>query len=121
MFRKRKITLLEEQMVNAKIDIGVGIGKYVFQKLLSNGYFDTELVIRMTGSGGHANSVYINQSNRPHRNDAVVVWLASAFPSSLDQRGLNPFLWKIRMTRGSVRDGYISKYDLKGKLMVEHV
>ena len=128
MFRKREKTLLEKQMLDAGVDIQIGIGRHLFKELLNHGYANVKIDISLAQylcmDGVYYTYAYISDYKNSSR-----VYAKSWLPYSGNTNEPAPYdrwIINIRDYPGSglsfmIQGQYSSKYDFKGKMMVEHV
>ncbi len=113
-------------MVNAEINIQVGIGKHLFEELRDRGYSDTKMEIKVFHNGyGYADNIELKKLGKSKYKN---LYAKARLPYYT--YGLNKAhdCWRVEMcaniNSASKRMKYYqysSKHDLKGKLMVEHV
>ncbi len=127
MFRKREKTLLEKQMLDAGVDIQIGIGRHLFKELLNHGYANIKIDIKLT-QGAYMDGIYsrvdILDWENPNRVYAKS-WLPYSGntnePTSYDRWIIDICDYPGSRISLMIQSQYSSKYDFKGKLMVEHV
>ena len=127
MFRKREKTLLEKQMLDAGIDIQVGIGRHLFKELLNHRYANVEIDIKliqgsyMDGICSRVDILDCKNSNRVYAKSWLPYSGNTNEPASYDGWIIDICDYPGSRVSLMIQSEYSSKYDFKGKLMVEHV
>ncbi len=127
MFRKREKTLLEKQMLDAGIDIRVGIGRHLFKELFNHGYANIKIDIKLT-QGSYMDGIYsrvdildCKNSNRVYAKS----WLPYSGNTN-EEVSYDRWIIDICDYPGSgfsfmIQSQYSSKHDFKGRLMEKDV